>query len=324
MKLQPTAKVEFVTSKGKIAFDLYPDCIPNLCKAFLSNCVNKRFNGCTFDRITSDLVQSQQSQTLNSLPKEFHSRLKFDGKGDVGLLNLEEHNKATADGFFITRKPCPTFNSQYVIIGKISDDTIYNVMKIGDCEKKPDGESPLYPISIIDTIVPLPYFEDLEELTQNSEEPKAPAAKKQKKLVKISYDDDENDEDAPFVMKSAHGNRPLKQVVLKQEQITSTKVVSKLEEADEKQKDTIAKSETGVNKTNNYLQLSEVRENQSKEKESREEELRVEHGGQPKDELPSIDNAKPAPSIDPYDPNLDIEIDTISYEKLQNHYFKCR
>lgn len=309
MKLQPTAKVVFVTNKGKIEIDLYPNHIPNLCKAFISNCVNKRFNGCTFGGITSDLVQTQRSLTLQPFAKEFHSRLKFDGKGDVGLLNLEEPNKATPDGFFITRKPCPTYNAQYVIIGKISDETIYNVMKIADCEKKEDGETPLFPISVLDTLVPLPYFKDLEESTI-TKDPTGPTTKKPKKTVKLSYDDEENDEDIPFVMKWAHENISQRQTKKQNGQgLNEIQSEEKKEEKKEEIKDKDMDAEEQLKpETTTPMQLENTQVNEIGNKTGSEGPVSI----------------KPDPSIDPFDPNIDIETDSVPFEKLQKHYFKCR
>lgn len=322
MKLQPTAKVVLVTTKGNIEVDLYPDRILSLCHEFISNCVNKKYNGCSFEKITENIVQTQIAVISNPLAKEFHSRLKFDGKGDLGLLNIEGSNQATAGGFFITTKPCPSFNSQYVIIGKISGDTIYNVLKILDCDKKEDGETPLFPITITDSYVPLRYFNDIKEtkIQQHCDEP---TLKKQKKKVLLDFEDEEPEDDVPFVMKSAH-EIAIRKARTKYSGTSKAPYGEELIASDSyKEQPNTRQGETTEGVEKQPKEIGKEEEEESNEKQSlphletqREEESRS-NFEQPQE----LDRD---PLLEPCDPYLDIACDNIPFEKVQNHFFKVR
>ena len=358
MKLQPSGKVTLVTTKGNIDIDLYPAQVPSLCRAFISNCVNKRFNGCSFDKVTSDVVQTQK-QSLAALPKEFHSRLKFDGKGDVGLLNVGDSRQATADGFFITTRPCSEYNSQYVIIGKISGDSMFNVMRIADCDKKDDGESPLYPTTIADSIVSVPFFDDIVEDTAltSSETVDNPKAKKPKRAIKLDFGDDDEITDDAFVVKAAHVGKsgvdssvalapPLQEKKSEgsekrsgEGEKTSGEGEKNSGEGDEKKSEEsnatpLKSEEQSVSGTpKNASEHSRTGEVNEVDEQTQEADRDVEN-----DTLPEKDDEsekgdtnnhaaslrRPDPSIDPYDPKLDILEDTVPFETVQNHYFKCR
>ncbi|RKP32029.1 cyclophilin-like protein [Metschnikowia bicuspidata] len=351
MKLQPSGKVTLVTTKGNIDIDLYPAQVPSLCRAFISNCVNKRFNGCSFDKVTSDVVQTQK-QSLAALPKEFHSRLKFDGKGDVGLLNVGDSRQATADGFFITTRPCSEYNSQYVIIGKISGDSMFHVMRIADCDKKDDGESPLYPTTIADSLVSVPFFDDIVEdkALTSSETVDKPKAKKPKRAIKLDFGDDDEITDVAFVVKAAHVGKsgvdssvplapPLQEKKSEGSEKRSGEGEKNSGEGDEKKSEEsnatpLKSEEQSVSGTpKNASEHSRTGEVNEVDEQTQEVDRDVENDTLPEkddeSEKGDTDNhaaslRRPDPSIDPYDPKLDILEDTVPFETVQNHYFKCR
>lgn len=349
MSLSSSAKVNIGTSKGNIEIDLYAAQIPNLCKSFISNCINKKYIGCFFDKITSDLVQVHGSFDSSPIIKESHSRLKFDGKGDVGILNIDDSNKAIANGFFITTKPCPQFNSLYTIIGKISSESMYNVMKIVDGEKKEDGETLLFPVKITDILVPLPFFDDII-VEANVESPTTkPPTKKAKKTLQLDFKDDEEEEElleTPFKIKSAHevkrknSKNPEPRSTI-DESSTGDKKKEKLSivDADEvKLSDEQKTLESAEEMNEGQVEPMEQTEAKIEEKEQvkgeddgKEGEDHVDgtegEGEDEENECVSDKNSlprKPDPSIDPYDKLLDISKDEVSFDKLQKHYFQCR
>lgn len=392
MSLLPKAKVILVTTKGEIEINLYPEQLPSLCRAFIENCVNKRFNGCNFGKITLETVEVAATDDTRPIAREFHSRLKFDGKGDVGLLNIDNNHKegtkggpkATANGFFITTKPCSEFNSQFVIIGKVSNTTIYNLIAILQGEMKPDSEEPLFPITITDTLVPVPFFKDVIEESNLFEKPVKPVKlvkpeiKKPKVTLRLDLEEDEDLEVTTFVMKSAHDVKKrdsnalpkrlqdLKNKDKKEKQkdvvisnnistITSaTDVFSDVAVTERKTKEEseetkrIPLNDNNVDKSTDFSEAikSNVQETEARTKTVKTDpEQSTNQGTQssectktnkriqnseltPKEtnkpEKKIVNLRKPDPSIDPYDPEIDVAEDTITFKQLQNHFFKCR
>lgn len=331
MSLSSSAKVNFVTSKGTIEVDLYAAQVPNLCRSFISNCMNKKFVGCSFGKITSDLVQVHGSFDSTPIARETHSRLKFDGKGDVGILNLDDSNKATASGFFITTQPCPHFNSRYTIIGKISSDSMYNVMKLVDCEKKEDGETPVFPVQITDVLTPLPYFEDIT-VERSVEQPAKPPAKKQKKNLRLDFGEDEEDDlqDSGFKIKSAHELKRNKNsqdpTPLASHEMVSTEHQVEIIDQNMADKQSSEIASSADLKSLETKGLNEDCKTESGKADNNEQE-KEDAGEKAKTNDESEEEAVPFsrdPSIDPYDPLLDISKDEVSFTQLQLHYFNCR
>lgn len=327
MKLQGSAKVRICTTKGDLDISLYPEQLPKLCKAFLTNCLNKNFVGLGFDKCTSDIVQTQLKDDLRPINRESHSRIKFDGKGDVGILNLESSTYSTADGFFITTKPCPQFNSEYVIIGKVTNESFYTVMKILDGEKKEDGETPLYPVTIKDTVVLQKYFDNIEKEEIKQEIPIKPVTKKHKRAIQLDYDEDDDVlEESPFVMKSAFGNstKTSLKTSKEEEEATPEQVWNQRDEVSGAEIDLIPKElgdlllkletvEPAI--SGNDLELGATDEQKEEASSTSSDEVNL---------ISAYSEVKPDPSIDPFDPDLDIPKDAITFETLQNHFFKSK
>lgn len=307
MLIQPTARVTLVTAKGNIDIELYAKELPQLCRAFLENCVNKRYVGLKFSTIEDNLVQLLKLELQSKLRHEYHSRLKFDSRGTVGLLNHESTNYASADGFFITLKPTPEFNGNSVLIGKVVGDSFYNVVKLLQAEKKEDGVTPLFPVEITDVLVSERYFDDIVT-EQRTEERKV---KKQKTAVKLSYDDEEEEEDEGFVMKSAHELLAKERKKPKAEEEKRIPLDQKLEakESNEEEKD----------------EKQEEEEDKEKHEEEEKDEKPEDEENEDEGDDESEERAKRVrdPTIDPYDRLLDMAEDDVDYEKLMKHRFVC-
>ena len=65
---------------------------------------------------------------------EFHSRLRFTHRGLVGMANGGKDDNASQ--FFITLGPTNDLNKKHTIFGKVTGDTIYNLVKLADTGKK--------------------------------------------------------------------------------------------------------------------------------------------------------------------------------------------
>ncbi|CCE85739.1 Piso0_005364 [Millerozyma farinosa CBS 7064] len=216
--LEPStsAKVVFHTTKGDVEIDLWAREAPNLVRRFMQNCIDGKYIGTTFNKVIKEYII--QTSAINDsdghkYKDEVHSRLKYDKKGIVAATHDGKRNTNSVDSFFITLKPTPEFYKDYVILGKVSSSTIYNVVAIGQTDLK-DDTTPFYPAAITNVDVPEKYFDDIEKTidkTKDVEPPKKKPKKQPKKTsVKLDLeDDDEEDEEhdgavASFKMKSAH------------------------------------------------------------------------------------------------------------------------
>ncbi|ABN66492.2 predicted protein [Scheffersomyces stipitis CBS 6054] len=214
MSLEPptTAKVIFQTSRGPIEIQLWAKEIPTLSRAFLQRCVNKKFNGQKFTSILKSLVQLEVPQDAQfDMRDEFNSRIRFGRRGSVGVArkNEDSRNNHTVASFFITLVELPSYNDKYTIIGRVEGETFYNVIKIADSELD-ENNVPVYPAVVKDVEIITPYFDDLiadeAEVSVQDEPSKKKSRKEKKPTIKLSYNEEEVDEEdhEDFKMKSAH------------------------------------------------------------------------------------------------------------------------
>lgn len=318
MEIETTAKVRFLTGKGNIDVELYAKELPLACKAFLQNCIDRKFVGLLFDRLLPDLVEVSPKTQENKIKREFHSRVKFTGRGCVALLNVDNTQLACPNGFFITMKPLPEFNNNYVIIGKVVGDLIFNVVKIQEAEK--EGEKPLHPVTITGVEVLQPYFEDLVKQAPAQESTK----RKKPKVtsVKLSYDEDEEDQGETFVMKSAH------------ELLQPVNQARKKDSKEKKSENRKESAELKPELLNSQLPtLTETKDEQKEERTVGDDEDDKKENVQHSDDKNSMEksegiNRKTLPRRDPhrdsYDVILDVWEDKIDGAALKSHRYECR
>lgn len=325
MELTPTARVTLQTTKGDIPVDLYAKETPLACRAFITNCLHSTYDGATFNVISAKTVQLGPVEN-GQFPREFHSRLRFSARGCVGVL--QSANGASAGGFFITTQPAPEWNNQYVMIGRVVGDAIYNVVKIHDGEKEANG-APLFPVAVTGVKVETRYFDDIEEKVEAKVEPR----RKKHKAATLLYDD-EDDIDTSFVMKSAHQVWGKKEKTEKTEKTEQTEKIVKTEKT-EKTENMENMEKTGkTENTENTEKTEKTQEEQNEQEDEKEKEAEEkkagEEEGEQEIEAKETEQQKITlvtrrdPAIDPYDPTVDIERDEISFEQLQAHRFVCR
>ncbi len=68
---------------------------------------------------------------------EIHGRIKFNHRGQVAMAN-ENRPNTNLSQFFITLGPCEWLNRKHTIFGKITGNTIFNVLKLGEVEVGPN------------------------------------------------------------------------------------------------------------------------------------------------------------------------------------------
>ena len=90
---------------------------------------------------------------------EFHGRIKFNHRGQVAMAN-ENRPNTNQSQFLITLGKCEWLDKKHTIFGKVTGDTIFNVLRMGEAEV--DGnDRPIDPIKVLSIEVLWNPFEDI-------------------------------------------------------------------------------------------------------------------------------------------------------------------
>lgn len=93
---------------------------------------------------------------------EFHSRLKFNRRGLLGMAN-EGQPDTNGSQFFFTLGKTEELTGKNTLFGRVAGDSIYNLAKMGEAEVEEDGERPLYPVKITSIEILVNPFEDMRK-----------------------------------------------------------------------------------------------------------------------------------------------------------------
>ncbi|KAL8936574.1 MAG: hypothetical protein Q9216_004859 [Gyalolechia sp. 2 TL-2023] len=208
---QPTAKVLLETTSGDISLELFAKQTPLASRNFLQLCLDGYYNNTIFHRLVPGFVIQGGDPTGTGeggeafyegglFDDEFHSRLKYNRRGLLGMANTGRKND-NGSQFFFTLGTTPELEGRNTMFGRVVGDTIYNLMKMGEAELIAEGsERPLYPTKITGAEILVNPFDDMvkRDLTptvtsisklQEKEATKKSKKKGGKKL--LSFEDDE-------------------------------------------------------------------------------------------------------------------------------------
>lgn len=208
---QPTAKVLLETTAGDILLELFAKQTPRSSRNFLQLCLDGYYNGTIFHRLVPGFVIQGGDPTGTGeggeaiydgglFEDEFHSRLKFNRRGLLGMANSGRKDD-NGSQFFLTLGPTPELEGRNTMFGRVVGDTIYNLMKMGDAElAEGGGERPMYPAKITRTEVLVSPYEDMVKregkVMGRAEEKKLDKKKGKKKPGKalLSFGAEEGDD----------------------------------------------------------------------------------------------------------------------------------
>ncbi|KAF7189299.1 Peptidyl-prolyl isomerase cwc-27 [Pseudocercospora fuligena] len=225
---QPTAKVVLNTTAGDLTIELFAKQTPLASRNFLQHCLDGYYNNTIFHRLVPGFIIQGGDPTgtgsggvsaVNDgepFQDEFHSRLKFNRRGLLGMAN--EGPSSNGSQFFFTLDQTPELQGKNTMFGRIEGDTIYNLMKMTDKDLvglEEGSERPLYPTKVTGAEILVNPFEDMvarvKEAPRTKAESKKPDAKKRKKPAGknvMSFGGEEEEEAAP-VLKKAKANPKL-------------------------------------------------------------------------------------------------------------------
>lgn len=174
-------KVIVTTTRGPIDIELWPKEAPKAVRNFVQLCLEGYYDNTIFHRIIKGfLVQcgdptgtgtGGESIYGDVFGDEFHSRIKFKHRGLVAMANSGTPN-SNGSQFFITLDRCDWLDRKHTIFGKVTGDTLYNLLRLGDAETD-KNDRPLDPPKILSVEVLWNPFEDIVPRTLQKPQTKA-------------------------------------------------------------------------------------------------------------------------------------------------------
>lgn len=219
---QPTAKVLLNTTSGDLVLELWGKQAPLATRNFLQHCLDGYYDGTIFHRLVPGfIIQGGDPSGLGTggisavndgapFQDEFHSRLKFNRRGLLGMANTGPNDNTSQ--FFLTLDQTPELQGKNTMFGRIEGDTIYNLMKMAEADLTEEGgDRPLYPTSITGTEILLNPFDDMVKrmhIATRTKEEAPKVVKKKRKAGKnlLSFGADDGEEAAAPVPKKAKVN----------------------------------------------------------------------------------------------------------------------
>jgi len=243
---QPTASLIVHTTLGDLSVELFAKQTPLTSRNFLQLCIDGYYDNTIFHRLIPGFIiqggdptgtgnggeciydggayggdldswPMDQRRGINAGPTgvnfkdEFHSRLKFNRRGLLGMAN-EGKPDTNGSQFFFTLDKAEELNNKNTLFGRVVGDTIYNLARMGEAEVAEGSERPLYAIKIIGTEVLVNPFGDMKKRARTARPTEVvPRPEKKKKKPKASKKllsfEDEGDLDAPVIKKAKFDSR---------------------------------------------------------------------------------------------------------------------
>ncbi|XP_050802991.1 spliceosome-associated protein CWC27 homolog isoform X6 [Gopherus flavomarginatus] len=156
------------TTAGDIDIELWSKEAPKACRNFIQLCMEGYYDNTIFHRVVPDFIvqggdptgTGSGGESIYGLPfkDEFHSRLRFNRRGLVAMANAGAHDNGSQ--FFFTLSRADELNNKHTIFGKITGDTIYNMLRLTEVEIDKE-ERPLNPHKIKSSEVLFNPFDDI-------------------------------------------------------------------------------------------------------------------------------------------------------------------
>ncbi|KAI0900537.1 cyclophilin-like protein [Annulohypoxylon nitens] len=245
---QPTASLILNTTQGDLSVELFAKQTPLTSRNFLQLCIDGYYDNTIFHRLVPGFIlqggdptrtgnggesiydggaysgdldpwpmDQRRGQNAGStgvnFKDEFHSRLKFNRRGLLGMAN-ESKPDTNASQFFFTLDKAEELNNKNTVFGRIVGDTIYNLARMGEAEVAEGSDRPLYPVKITGVEILVNPFYDMKKRERIAKRTHETSSAGKKKKVKskagkklLSFGDEEGDDDAPVLKKAKFDSR---------------------------------------------------------------------------------------------------------------------
>ncbi|WYZ36645.1 hypothetical protein EsH8_II_000151 [Colletotrichum jinshuiense] len=244
---QPTASVILHTTHGDVSVELFAKQTPLTCRNFLQLALDGYYDNTIFHRLVPGFILQggdptgtgnggesiydggafggeldpwpmDQRRGHNAGPTgvgfkdEFHSRLKWNRRGQLGMAN-ESRPDTNGSQFFFTLDKAEELNNKNTLFGRVAGDTIYNLAKMGEAEVTPGTDRPTYLIKITSIEILVNPFEDMVKRSRVAPQATKTVVVERKKKRKggkqlLSFGDEEGDaEEVPVLKKTKFDTR---------------------------------------------------------------------------------------------------------------------
>ncbi|XP_045457702.1 spliceosome-associated protein CWC27 homolog [Melitaea cinxia] len=265
-------KVLLKTSAGDIDIELWTKETPKASRNFIQLCMEGYYNGTIFHRVVPGFIvqggdpngdgTGGESVYGETFKDEFHSRLRFNRRGLVAMANAGKDDNGSQ--FFFTLAATPELQNKHTIFGKVTGDTIYNVLKLAEGLIGHD-DRPEHPHKIISTQVLINPFTDIvprvQEKPQEEDIDKTKKKKKERLGVKnfglLSFGEEaEEDEGEALEFRG----KPKSTHDLLEDPKLSKKTAAELELEERNEKDEQAIKEMGQKREETAQAVSSIRD----------------------------------------------------------------
>ncbi|CAF4180743.1 unnamed protein product [Rotaria sp. Silwood2] len=202
------------TALQKFFFEAFEKKCPLACRNFVQLCMDGYYDGTIFHRVVPNFIaqggdptgtgEGGESATGGFFPDEFHTRLRFNRRGLVGMVNQGPNTNASQ--FFFTLGSTPELDKKNTLFGKVVGNTLFNMLKLGEGEII--GEIPVHQHKIIkaeiisnpfDNMIPQPRAKpqiiDDDETNKKSKETVHAKAIKNYGLLSFGNEAEEDEEE---------------------------------------------------------------------------------------------------------------------------------
>ncbi|OAD54043.1 Peptidyl-prolyl cis-trans isomerase CWC27 like protein [Eufriesea mexicana] len=157
--IEPMSNVVMKTTVGDMESELWAKETPKTCRNFIQLCMDGYWDETTFHRIIKGFITQGGDPTsagegdkiyAEPFKDEFPTRLRFCQRDLIAMANAGED----ANGFqcFSTLISTPDFRNKHTIFGKFTEETICNMLKLGE-ELVNEDDEPLCPPKLIKTMI---------------------------------------------------------------------------------------------------------------------------------------------------------------------------
>ncbi|GAB4837068.1 cytochrome P450 monooxygenase 57 [Ancistrocladus abbreviatus] len=219
-------KVTLNTTHGPVDIELWPKEAPKAVRNFVQLCLEGYYDNTIFHRIIKGFMVQGGDPTGSGFggesiygsvfPDEFHSRLRFNHRGLVACANTGSPH-SNGSQFFLTLDRCDWLDKKNTIFGKVTGDSIFNLLRLGDVETDKNDRPLDTPPKILSIEVLWNPFDDIaprvvsKKLSQASTDAEHRDTKKKsvKKLNLLSFGEEAEDEEKELAevkqkIKSSH------------------------------------------------------------------------------------------------------------------------
>ncbi|XP_049882643.1 spliceosome-associated protein CWC27 homolog isoform X2 [Pectinophora gossypiella] len=268
-------KVLLKTTAGEIDIELWTKEAPKACRNFIQLCMEGYYNGTIFHRVVPDFIvqggdpngDGTGGESIYGAPfkDEFHSRLRFNRRGLVAMANAGKDDNGSQ--FFFTLGATPELQNKHTIFGKVTGETIYNVLKLSEGLIGPD-DRPEHPHKIKSTTVLINPFEDIvprvsEVKTQDEPKKKRKEVKAVKNFGLLSFGEEAEEDEGEAL---EYRGKPKSTHDLLEDPKLSKKTAAELEEEEKTQIAEESTEDMAKRKEETATAVSSIRDKLSKKR----------------------------------------------------------